>query len=82
MPTPTGKLKAGDRIRHKPTGRVFKVVEREGNDMIYSVILTPDDGLPLPPTTMTVFDRPNHFRLLEVPYWLSRTYELVIEERK
>lgn len=77
MPTPTGMLKAGDKIRHIATGRVMRVVSREGSGMLYSVILTPADGKPLGEIYNTVYGQPNCFRLLEVTYWLGRTYELV-----
>lgn len=78
MPTPTGLLKAGDKVRHKESGRVMVVVRREGNDAIYSVILKPADGQPLPKNIYnTVYGEPGCFRLLETAYWLGRTWELV-----
>lgn len=44
MPTPTGMLKRGDRIKHKETGQVCEVVERLGNDECYSVRVSRKGG--------------------------------------
>jgi hypothetical protein len=71
-------LRAGDKIRHKPSGRVFTVVRREGNDVAYSVIVKPTDGRPLPDDIRTtVMGMPGCFRLLEAGYWIHHTYEVV-----
>lgn len=81
MPTPSGLLKKGDRLRHKPTGRVFEVVERTGNDAAYSVYLKAADGKPLPQGTREAYMRPGEFLLLEAGYWTSTkphgTYEVL-----
>jgi hypothetical protein len=73
MPTPSGKLKAGDRLIHtenRGTGE-WEVVRRDGNDAIYSVVLTRADGGPLPVGVRPSFgDDPGTFRLTEAHYWV------------
>lgn len=82
MPTTTGLLKKGDRIKHKATGRVFVVVHRDNNSVVsQSVVVRPADSKPLAPGTVPAFGYPpNHFRLVEISFWLGRTYTLVEEE--
>lgn len=77
MPTPTGLPKTGEILIHKPSGQRMRVVKREGNDVLFSVILTPADGSKLPNLSNQVFGMPNCFRLLEAGYWLgpSGTYK-------
>lgn len=73
--TPSGLPQRGDRVRHKPTGKVCTVVRREGNGMLYSLILRPDDGRL--DGCREAYAYPGCFRLLEADYWLRNTYELV-----
>jgi len=71
MPTPTGMLKAGDRIRHIESGEVCLVVERLGNDACYSVHIQIESG--------SVFPSTNSRRriMTEAAYWLGHGWELV-----
>jgi len=79
VPTPTGLLRAGDKLRYKATGEIYVVVRREGNDVAYSVILRPLEGKLPKGIHNTVTGMPNTFRLLEAAYWIREhgPYELV-----
>lgn len=47
MPTPSGLLKTGDRLRYKESGVVCVVTERHGQSKAdYSVTLVREDGEP------------------------------------
>jgi hypothetical protein len=72
MPTPTGLLKKGDRIRHIETGKIFTVTERSGTDIMYSVYLTP-----VPPNVVPAYGRKNEWLLLECSYWVGKTFEVL-----
>lgn len=41
MPTPTGLLKPNDRLLD-PKGRIWRVIERRGNDACYSAKIKPE----------------------------------------
>jgi hypothetical protein len=56
MPTPTGLLKAGEKLRHIETGTIATVVRRNGND---------PDGY----TVWIEIGQRKH--LLEMPFWLT-----------
>jgi hypothetical protein len=75
MPTPSGKLKKGDRIRHVKSGTVCVVEERLGNDMLYSVRLRREDGEQFPPSSGK--SRSGYTILMtEAGYWLGHGWEM------
>lgn len=74
MPTPTGKLKAGDLIRQKATGAIWRVTERLGNDELYAVRLVPHGGgakLPLDSVSR------GYMLMTETAYYLKHGWELL-----
>ena len=77
MPTPGGKPRAGDRLRHRETGATVTVVKREGNDMLYSLILKLDKPYPKPMPQQAYGYPRGHFRLLEAGYWIPRFWEYI-----
>jgi hypothetical protein len=76
MPTPAGKLRKGDHIRHVDSGTTCVVVERHGNDATYSVVLRREDGGQFPPSSGTNRDR-TLLLMTEAGYWLGHGWELV-----
>jgi hypothetical protein len=46
MPTPSGLLKAGDRIKHSSDPTVYVVTRRLGNDISYAVRIRREDNRP------------------------------------
>ena len=46
MPTPKGKLRKGDLLKHPSEDAIFIVTERTSNDEIYSVRIQREDGKP------------------------------------
>jgi hypothetical protein len=76
MPTPTGLLRRGDRIRHTETGTVCVVQERFGNDATYSVWLQREDGGLFPPSSGTSHDR-RSLLLLEAAYWIEHGWKVL-----
>jgi hypothetical protein len=77
MPTPTGKLKAGDRIRHISTGTTCVVVERLGNDMLYSVRLRLESGELFPRTTGGLSADRKTMLMTETAYWINHGWEVL-----
>lgn len=71
MPTATGLLRRGDRIRHRETRVVCEVLERLGNDAVYSVRVRRLDGKSFPST-----GTPERI-MTEIAYWLTQGWELV-----
>jgi hypothetical protein len=75
MPTPGGKLKAGDRLMHdSEPGTVWVVRERTGNDIAYAVVVEREDGKELPPTPHRKGDRKS-LLLLEAHYWVFMAHD-------
>jgi hypothetical protein len=73
MPTPTGLLKRGDIIKCLKDGRLWRITDRLGNDMIYAVRMVTADGKPLGPN-----DRSRGYALLTtVPYHLKNGWSVV-----
>lgn len=67
MPTPSGKLKRGDIIQNTKTGAYWRVLERVGNDVLYSVKLVPTN-----PKNFRAEDRQRGYMLMtEAAYWLK-----------
>ena len=94
MPTPSGKLKAGDRLRWEARNprsleRIgepaidFIVVERTGNDLNYSVWLRRADGDPIP-DRFSSYTRNNRteFMLLEAHYQIKHGPFRILAESK
>jgi len=78
MTTRGGKLSKGDRLRHNPTGRIFEVVERTGNEASYGVYLRPVDGKPL--GTRPSYKHSDAFLLTAAHHWIRQPngpYELL-----
>jgi hypothetical protein len=81
MPTPTGLLRKGDRVRDRKGERTYEVIKRQGNDLNYSVILrledaTSEDRLALSSFHPYGYPR-DHIRLLEAGYWMEHGWRLV-----
>lgn len=74
MPTPGGKLKAGDKLRFRCPDNTFTdyaiVVERLGNDELYSVTLRRADGKNWPNTPGRRSYDHRRLLLLEAHYWV------------
>jgi hypothetical protein len=84
MPTPSGKLKAGDRLIHdRDPDTVWVVAKREGNDLMYSIHLRREDGKKIPHSMRNVLGDAYAWRLLEAHYWVFKVkggWELLKEE--
>lgn len=70
--TPTGLLAVGDVIR-SPGGHLFRVIERLGNDELYSVRLVPADHHPLPLSRRSK----GHVLLVSAGYQITHGWEVV-----
>lgn len=85
MPTPSGMLKAGDRLWHDTDrGIIYRVVSRSGNSLPdYSVILEREDQRVLPPSSARLSTNLKQMRLTEAHYWvfMHRTGWHLVEER-
>lgn len=73
MPTPSGMLKAGDVIQDS-AGNQCRVIRREGNDQLYSVILERVDGKLGPHNQRS-------WRMTEAAYWLTQGWRVVDPSR-
>lgn len=68
MPTPSGKPKAGDMVRHGDV--LFRVVERTSNGDDYGLVLEACDGRSVP-ASMQRHGNPKQMLLVEAKYWLA-----------
>lgn len=72
MPTKAGKLRKGDIIFHKKTGRYWRVIQRMGTGELYSVKLVPTN-----PKHWNAEDRARGYTLmLNAAYWLKHGWEV------
>lgn len=79
MSTPTGKLKPGDKIRHKKSGQIWEVIERVGNDVNYAVKVKPirGTGAVLNPKSR----RRGYELITSAAYWLKNGWDIVNDPR-